>query len=342
MTKTKRKKINCIIRADGDINIGHGHLKRCLVLSVLLKNHCNIHFVTNSIPKYIKRELKTIGVNVRMIPKMASRLESEYIINKIDNFNLIIIDGYNFKYNYQKFFYKKNKKIIIIDDLIKRKFLSHLIINHAPFVSRHRYKNSNKAELCLGLKYKIVSKCFYPNRIIDRSKIKNNIFICLGSGQKNLEATIKIVRFLLKSENINKIFLLSPFKKTINNKFKGLEGFQKLVVKENLSSEKIYELMQQSRFGICSSSTIAIESFTATLPLIIGYSANNQLNIYRGLIRSKVALGIGSFKLLKKNKLISSIKMLENKKYLTEHFYSQKERHNLSSRSILIEKILYK
>ena len=38
------KKINCIIRADGDFKIGHGHLKRCFALCELLQDYCNIFF----------------------------------------------------------------------------------------------------------------------------------------------------------------------------------------------------------------------------------------------------------------------------------------------------------
>ncbi len=336
----KNIKINCVIRADGNFKIGHGHLKRCLALSELLKDYCIIHFCSNNIPKYIKQDLKKIGVNIILLPTMSPSNECKYIFNKIKNFDLIIIDGYNFHYNYQNFFYKKNKKIIIIDDLIYRKFSSHIIINHAPLVSKLKYKNLNKSKLGLGLKYKIVQKCFYSNKILDRSKLQNNIFICLGSGDSNMTVKIKLINFLLKLEDIKKIFLVSSQKRSLINRFKGVSGFNRLIIYENIASKDIFKLMQKSRFGICSSSTVAIESFTASLPLLVGYSANNQLNIYKGLTKSKVALGIGSFQSLKIDKLKSMIKILEDNNYLNKHFYSHKEAHNLSSRKKLLDKIL--
>ena len=98
--------------------------------------------------------------------------------------------------------------------------------------------------------------------------------------------------------------------------------------------------MQKSRFGICTASTIALESYTANLPMLIGYSANNQLNIYKGLTRSKISIGIGNFKNLKIEKLNLKIKKIEDNSYIKKYLCSQKIFSYSSSTKKLLNEML--
>tara|TARA_Y100000816_G_scaffold292343_1_gene287107 strand:- start:4459 stop:5481 length:1023 start_codon:yes stop_codon:yes gene_type:complete len=334
------KKINCIIRADGNSRIGHGHLKRCMALSELLKDYCNIIFCSRDIPNYMRNDLKKNKLKSLKIPRLNKKKECQYILKKLKIFDIIIIDGYNFNYNYQSFFFKKNIKVISIDDLINRKFCSNIIINHAPLVSKSKYKNVNKTKLCLGLEYKMVQKCFYTNKLLDRSKVENNVFVCLGSGNLSKLLEIKLIGILLELDDVRKIFLVSSQKDIFMKKFKLFKSLGKLKIYRNISSQRISELMQRSRFGICSSSTVAIEGYTSNLPLIIGYSADNQINIYKGLTKNKLALGVGAFKDLEKDKLKSRIKTLERYNYLKDFLYNHRKAYKLSSRKKLIDTIL--
>ena len=65
------------------------------------------------------------------------------------------------------------------------------------------------------------------------------------------------------------------------------------------------KLMTQSKIGICTSSTVALECCAINMPLIVGYLVNNQKNIYDGLINAKMACGIGKLK----NSNIQKIKL---------------------------------
>ena len=334
------KKINCVIMADGSSKIGHGHLKRCLALSELLQDYCNIYFFAKNIPIYIETDLKKIGVKVILLPPISQREECLYIHNRIKKFKLIIIDGYKFNYKYENFFYEKNKKVITIDDMINRKFYSNIIINHAPLISKNKYKTLTNTKLLLGLDYKIIQKCFYPKKIIDKSKIKNNIFVCLGSGSANSLFKVKLIKFLLNLESVNKIFFVTSNKDAFNKKFENNKKFKQLEIYEDISSVNIFKLMQKSRFGICTASTVALESYTANLPMLIGYSANNQLNIYKGLTRSKISIGIGNLKNLKIEKLNLKIKRIEDNSYIKKYLYSQKIISYSSSTKKLLSEIL--
>lgn len=334
------KKINCIIRADGDFKIGHGHLKRCFALCELLNDYCNIFFFSKNIPKYIKNDLNRINVKVISLPSMSQRDECLYIYNRLENFNLIIIDGYHFNSNYEKFFYERKKKVITIDDIFNRKFSSHVIINHAPLVFKKNYKNLTNSKLFLGLDYKIIQKCFYQKKIIDRSKYKYNIFVCLGSGTSNFFLKVKLIKFLLGLDNLNKIFFIASKKNTFYQKLEHNENFKKLNIYENITSKDIARLMKKSRFGICTASNISLESYTANLPMLLTYNADNHLNVYKGLTNSKVAIGIGKLSDLNLEKLNSKISRVQEKDYIKFFISISKKTINLSSRKKLLNAIL--
>ncbi len=340
MTLKNNKKTNCIIRADGGFKIGHGHLKRCFALCELLRDYYNIYFFSKNIPKYIKNDFNKICTKVISLPKMSQKRECEYIFTKLEDFKLIIIDGYNFNYNYEKFFYKRNKKVITIDDVFDRNYCSHAIINHAPLVSKNNYKNLTSSKLYLGLEYKIIQKCFYQDKIVDRSILKNNIFVCLGSGTANYSLKVKLVRLLLKITNIDKIYFVTSRKNIFLREFKSNKNYKKLKIFENIGSNDIAKLVKKSRFGICTASNISLECYTANLPLLLTYSADNHLNVYKGLIRSKVAIGIGNLKELNAEKFKISLNKIQKKDFIKKFISISKKSINLSSRKKLLSALL--
>ena len=192
----------------------------------------------------------------------------------------------------------------------------------------------------MGLDYKIIQKCFYQKKIVDRSKHKYNIFVCLGSGTSNFLLKVKLIKFLLGLANLNKIFFIASKKSTFYQKLEHNENFKKLNIYENITSKDIARLMKKSRFGICTASNISLESYTANLPMLLTYNADNHLNVYKGLTKSKVAIGIGKFTDLNLEKLNSEISRVQEKDYINFFISISKKTINLSSRKKLLNAIL--
>ena len=292
-------KKNCIIRVDGNNLIGHGHIRRCLALTEALYNFCNIYVVTKKISNDLKKEFLQYGVNFLFlrIHNQSAINEAEYILNKITNIDLAIFDGYNFNSKSKKVFRKKNIKIITIDDEAKNYLLSDCVINHAPNISSKKFQKINGIDLRLGLDYLMVQNCFYKNKrnLVLHKKTKNNIFIALGSSEIAQQLVLKILNKLINSNYINKIFIVSSKDKNLNKIPAIKNSTKKVSVYSSLSAKEMSRLMHKSKIGICTSSTVALECCVQKLPLIVGYLAENQKNIYRGLIELKMAHGIGKF-----------------------------------------------
>jgi hypothetical protein len=74
--------------------------------------------------------------------------------------------------------------------------------------------------------------------------------------------------------------------------------------------------------------------------MLLTYNADNHLNVYKGLTKSKVAIGIGKFTDLNLEKLNSEISRVQEKDYINFFISISKKTINLSSRKKLLNAIL--
>ena len=126
----------------------------------------------------------------------------------------------------------------------------------------------------------------------------------MGSSEIAQKLVLKILNKLINRNYIDKIFVVSSKDKNLNKIPIIKNSTKKVSVYSSLSAKEMSRLMHKSKIGICTSSTVALECCVQKLPLIVGYLAENQKNIYSGLIELKMAHGIGKFnkKNIKKNK----------------------------------------
>ena len=97
---------NVVLRADGNVEVGYGHLSRLNALASIIKSEFSVVFLTrfNSNISLIEKNIEIIK-----IPKDVCFKDEVAWINKKFNSknNFIVLDGYQFSSNYQK----KNKRI---------------------------------------------------------------------------------------------------------------------------------------------------------------------------------------------------------------------------------------
>ncbi len=338
-------KKNCIIRVDGNDHIGYGHIRRCLALTEALNDYCNIFVVTKKISNKIQNEFLKNGAKLLHIGShhKSDVSEAEYIFKKIPVIHLAIFDGYNFKRKLKNIFRKKNVKIITIDDEAKNYLSSHCVINHAPGISPKKFQNINSIDYRLGEDYLMIQNCFYKNvrSLALHKKTKNNIFIALGSSNIARKHILKILNNLVDIDFINQIFIVNNQHRTLENIPIIKNNKKKIKIYSNLSAIEMSRLMHKSKIGICTSSTVALECCAQKLPLIVGYLVENQKNIYRGLIKLKMAVGIGKFNDINIKKLDKIlINLLEKNKLSVDLMRAQIKNIDNASHTRLRKSIL--
>lgn len=231
------KNKNYFFRINSDIKIGLGHLARCLILAKFLKNNC--HFIIDK-----KKNEFIKNLNVNLIPLYSNGKfknesnDASLVNNVIKKFNnvYIIVDDYRLGIKWHKYFRKKNIKIIVIDDLLNRKFDSDIYLNfkldHSKeFTSKITSLINRNTIKLVGPKYSIFDKNLKKKKdkffnvmlnlgnsfdfnntsqhIINVYKFLNErikrlrFYITVGHGAKNYQS---LVKYSVKNDNFEIIF----------------------------------------------------------------------------------------------------------------------------------------
>ena len=150
-----------IFRADGNADIGLGHLYRLLGFHSLIsqmdhyfitRKSSLIHFFPNDIeilfcPESIEKEIEWIK---EVFPASES---------------IIVADGYHFDFKYQSELKSLGYKLIIIDDFIQEKYASNVILNPAPISATMDFK---------GIEVFGIDHALLRTEFIEISKLKLN------------------------------------------------------------------------------------------------------------------------------------------------------------------------
>lgn len=274
------KKNRVLIRADGNSQMGLGHLVRSIALAHMLKEEFEIIFYCRDIPKSIAAELEKNTFNLEIIQS------EEQFFSKINSHHIIVLDGYSFDITYQHKIKEKCHKLVCIDDTYEREFAADLIINHAPGVTPQDYKAQPYTRFALGLEYAILRPAFLKNAKKRRNiKRIETLFICFGgSDPKNL--TEYCLGIAVGFQEFKKIIVVT------GPVYKPSKTFQKLKrsdsrinhrhnLNENIMSNTIFE----SDLAIVPASSLVFECIASGCKLISGFYINNQKFLYKSLLK---------------------------------------------------------
>ena len=220
--------MNIFIRTNFGKNIGLGHIMRTYRIALeFSKKKYNCIFFTDDKKLPFKTKFKTILMYKNTSKYKDEMLDAKLFCELTKNYNsgYVLLDDYRFNVNWEKYVSKKQKKIIIFDDIEKNKHFADTIINynpkHYPKI-KYNYKLNKKenSNFLIHPKYNIISATkFYKNYNFN----KNNFYITIymgGSG--NLIIIYKILKNILKENKINLIktrflIIIGPY--SINKKY---------------------------------------------------------------------------------------------------------------------------
>ncbi len=296
------------IRADGSSEIGLGHLIRCNALALMLKNEFQIIFACKEIPIEIFTKISNNGFHIQSIDS-----EDDFfkILSKDE---IVVIDHYGLDTNYQKKIKELGCKLVCIDDLHDKEFFADVIINHAEGILAKDYSCKPYTKLFLGIKYALLRHPFLlaseeENRIIDSI---SNCFVCFG-GSDFENYTLDTVKQLVEIDSIKKINIVIGSGYLYSNElaiFCKANSSHEIIIYNNLSADALVTVMLNSELAIVPSSSILYEVLSVKMPIITGYTAENQKFIYESFVEKNLAVGIGSFPI---KEMEQKIKLLYSK-----------------------------
>ena len=318
-----------LLRADGSVSIGMGHVIRCLALAEMLQGEYEIHFAIMRPDKSVRDVIDEKKIHlIDLPPSQDFERDAENFIKYISPDDIVVIDGYHFRTSYQNSIKSLGVKLVAIDDLPLWHHKADLVINHTLGVSKKDYSVEQYTRLCLGPDYALLRSPFLIKRDVKIIKGINDILISMGSADIN-NNTEKFIRTLVALNDTKRIHLVlgpvNPHVKSIE-KFIDANKHVRIVKHVNLSAGKLSEILQKTDLCICPASGISQESCAVGVGLIAGYTSDNQRVHLQGLVERRLAFSLGDLSAICDEELIATLKqMLGRIKDLNQMIRNQKK-----------------
>lgn len=305
-----------ILRVDGNSEIGLGHLYRGMALLDILKDHYSCSFLIRK--NTTISPLKNAKISFQYIPdEIELEDEPEWICASLQEFDTIVLDGYQFREEYQTKIKLYGKRLVYVDDLARDVQKADVVINHSPNIKKEDYNKEDYTQLALGLEYAILRKtfinCIKEKREVNRT-IKN-VFILFGGSDPD-DFTFQAARNIVKLESINSVTIVLGAAYIHSEIFKIKND--KLNIYRNQSEEEVFDLMNQSDVAIAPASTTSLELASIGVPIILGFFVENQKKIYSGFVKNNAIFPIGNLNTFDFSRLNGIIKSIDSKAILQQ------------------------
>jgi UDP-2,4-diacetamido-2,4,6-trideoxy-beta-L-altropyranose hydrolase len=279
-----------IFRADGNPQIGMGHVMRCLALAKMLDDTFRFAIITPA-PEVVRLIEEANGT---VVPLKTDDI-SEFLTVITAN-DIAILDGYAFEETYQRTVREVVAKLVFIDDLVAGHQVADVVINHAGGITQSDYDAEPYTRFCLGPNYALLRPEFLKTQTsslaIDESIQSRPVFVSLGgSDQHNTSlAVLEALRQVDAAQMIR--IILGPF----HPDRAAIEAFREqlpnLTILQNLSAAQMVSELGQCSLAITACSTVAYEVCAVNRPLIGIVTAENQDRIAQFLSDEKLALSV--------------------------------------------------
>lgn len=309
-----RKKV--IFRADANSVIGHGHITRLLALAEIIKHSFECSFaIQQPTPAILdKIQQADISYQVLRLTDASNRADELSELAKLKLANVILVlDGYHFSSNYQKWTKELGATLVCIDDLGDRYFYADAVINHSGGIAQTTCQTEVYTQLYLGPAYALLRLPFLQQSEHQRSVDRiDTAFICFG-GADPLNLTKVALEGCLLADQILHVHVVIGSSYQHETSLKELidsTAEKEIKLHINLTAEKLIEAIRKSNLAITSASTISYEAACVGLGMLTGYYVDNQRKLASFLTDSGCATNLGNLTEINATQLANKIDSL--------------------------------
>lgn len=316
-------------KADASSEIGYGHFIRTLALADMLKYDFDCHFFTSNPNDFQIEEV----AKVCKLHSLDFETATSTFLHLLKGNEIVVLDNYYYSAEYQKQIKDKGCKLVCIDDIADRYFYADVVINHASGVKQESYQHEKYTKLCLGTDYLLLRKAFIEAIRNPLQVVRDSIFICFGGSDEN-NFTLQSCKALRKLDERHIITVVGGGY-TFASELKEYADNHNVSVYSNIDAAKMIRLMSSSVFAIVPASTTFFEMCCARVPIITGYTVENQVNIAAGCSRLGLGYNCGNFLDNFETKIASAYKNVNS----TGNDYIHKQQHLIKDSSINLVKV---
>lgn len=321
--------MNIVIRVDSSLEIGTGHVMRCLTLAEQLeRSGCRVYFICRqlegSISELIRNKKFTLfeikSSNITNIVEWYQenwRQDSFSTINIIEKssmqFDLMIVDHYGLDEKWERNVKPAVKKLMVIDDLANRKHNCDLLLDQNYKVNLEtKYKTlvPNNCKLLLGPNYVLLRDEFV--RMADRVKPRtghiNRILVFFG-GTDPTNETLKTLNSLSKIDhNIQVDVIVGATNRSKSDIKMFCDKFNHFHLYSQV--DNISEFMDNADLAIGAGGTTTWERCFMGLPSITIVIADNQKEVTEAVANFGATINLGESNSVSEETIYNEVKSL--------------------------------
>jgi UDP-2,4-diacetamido-2,4,6-trideoxy-beta-L-altropyranose hydrolase len=312
MEKKEEYKFNIGIRADGNNELGLGHIIRTMALAKeFQKRHCKVLYWIKK-DSNVQQLLKSNNFDVVELDLDLSIEKEIQVLNKSGKENKIDVFIGDAKHINQKYLNKldrTNKLVVLIDVLRDMKIDADLIINGGIYATEYQKEaQENNRNVLLGAKYNLLREQFNNCKARNIDKKVNNILITMG-GSDVLGLTSTFIKYINEFNNKMKIEVV------IGNSFVNHIGIKEIANKLpnvylHYNVKNMAELMYRSDLAISAGGTTLYELSATGTPTLAVIQAENQVLQTNGFQQKGVIVNLGYGKEIERNIFLEEINVL--------------------------------
>jgi UDP-2,4-diacetamido-2,4,6-trideoxy-beta-L-altropyranose hydrolase len=290
-----------LFRADSSLEIGSGHVQRCLALAAALSaNGASCIFVARDLPGNVNSLVSAARHSVITLPPQAADPETDaaetaHAIAGMDQVDLAIVDHYALDRRWEAAFKPFTRQCAVIDDLANRPHHCDALIDVTPGEYRiARYDALVPAEtlLLLGPRYAILRPEFRSIRAAmrPRSSALDRVLISFGAidAGNHSELAWRAVRAVAKDADIDIVLGgNAPHLKQIAESVRSDTRTHL-----HVNTPAMAKLMAAADLAVGAGGTTTWERACLGLPTVVTAIADNQRDNVRALAETGAALSV--------------------------------------------------
>ena len=306
--------MNIVFRSDASLDIGKGHIMRCLSLAKGLRSAgSNVEFICRQHEGSLIEYIESNGFRVHKLPLLqakntqadsniayghwlgVSQLEDAHdCINILRerNTNLLIIDHYAIDKEWHRKLVKFCDKIMVIDDLMDKSYQCDIVLNQTFNIDDSVYESltPKDCQMLLGSEYALLRPEFSKWRKYSIKRRSNldigQIFINMGGIDidNNTKGILKELEKCKFRNNLKAVVVLGKDSPHINSVVTIARSLS-YNVEVKIGVNNMAEIMADSDLAIGASGSTTWERCCLGLPTIQIVTADNQRTIAKLLAK---------------------------------------------------------
>ncbi len=294
--------INLLIRSDASVQMGTGHIMRCLALAQAVRAQDGlVYFAIAACPPALEKRLQREGFSIYWLADISpgDRVDAQQTSGLAQQLNChwICMDGYQFGTDYQQWIQDSGCRSLFIDDYGHASFYyADLVLNqNLSAQSEHYQHRHSTTQLLLGASYTLLRQEFWPWRGYQRTtpKTVKNILITLGGSDPdngtawilNAFQEIQVLKFnitvIVGGSNPHRDSLLAGASRSIHT------------IKLIYDVTEMPNYIADSDLAIAAGGSTNWELALLGLPSVMVTLADNQVAIAQALHAQDIAISLG-------------------------------------------------